>query len=210
MHTRTRSVLPIVIFTVLTVTALLILGTLHAMVQAQEATPTPEAQDQEPAPDQNATETIRPELTFEQSAWSADERDADGTLTINVNINPPLPEASAVNILTRYNGAASAADVSAPATLTLSAGQTSVSFVITISGDDDVEGGESFDIELSATDAAPYKVGDPRKATVTIIDDDRMAAVTCGSADSPPFCDFITKIDNERPELTLRSERLVR
>ena len=144
--------------------------------------PTPEAQNEEPTPTQDATETIRSELSFSQAAWSADETDADGALTITVKINPALTEASAVNITTSPNPAG---DADVPATLALPAGQTSVDLSIAISGDDNAEGDESFDVELSATDAAPYALGDPARTTVTIIDDDRVEAQTQVSAPAP-------------------------
>ncbi|MCY3905174.1 MAG: hypothetical protein OXF76_18585 [Caldilineaceae bacterium] len=144
-----------------------------------EETPTPDAQNQEQAADQGATKTTRPELTFKQSAWSADETDADGALTITVNINPALAEASAVNITTSTNAAG---DAIVPSTLALPAGQSSVDLLITIIGDDDAEEDESFDIDLSATDAAPYTLGAPAKTTITIIDDDRPELTTAEAA----------------------------
>ena len=139
----------------------------------QEATPTPEAQSEDPPPAGEETKTLRSELTFSQTAWSADETDADGALNITVNINPLLTEASAVNITTAPNAAG---DARVPTTLTLPAGQTSVELPITISGDDDAEGDESFDIELSAIPDAPYTLGGSAKTTITIIDDDRLDA----------------------------------
>ncbi len=144
-------------------------------------------------------ENDSPELSFSQVAWSADETDADGTLTITVKINPALAEASAVNITAAPNAAA---DARVPTTLALPAGQTVVDLSITINGDDDAEGDESFDVELSAIPNAPYTVGAPAKTTITIIDDDHQAAVTCGSADSPPSCSSITEVESDRPELS--------
>ena len=134
-----------------------------------EETPTPETQDHEPAADKDATGAIRPVLTFKQTAWSANETDADGALTITANVNPALTAASAVSIVTSPNATG---DARVPSTLALPAGQTSVDLPITIIGDDDAEDDESFGIELSATDAAPYTVGEPAKTTITIIDDD--------------------------------------
>ena len=110
-------------------------------------------------------------LSLAQSAWSAGE--ADGALDVTVNISPALAEASAVNITTRYNGAASAADVSVPATLTLPKDATSATLQISITADTDIEGAESFEIELVAVADAPYELGAPRKTTITINDDDR-------------------------------------
>ena len=136
----------------------------------QEPTPTPEKKEEQPAPTQEPTNTVRAELSFSQTAWSVDETDADGALTITVNINPALTEAGSVNIKTSPNAAA---DARVPATLALPAGQTSVDLPITVVGDDDVEGDESFEIELSAGDGALYALGAPAKTTITIIDDDR-------------------------------------
>ena len=136
----------------------------------QEPTPTPEQQEQQPAPTQEPTKTVRAELSFSQTAWSADETDADGALTITVNINPALTEAGSVNIQTSPNAAA---DARVPASLALPAGQTSVDLPITIVGDNDVEGDESFEIEFSAVEDAPYDLGAPAKTTITIVDDDR-------------------------------------
>ena len=110
-------------------------------------------------------------LVFSQAAWSATEADTDGTLKVNVKINPAMANASAVNITTRYDSA-TAADVSVPATLTLPAGRTSVDLPITIRGDSAIEGAEKLEIELSAVAGAPYTLGAPAKTTITINDDD--------------------------------------
>ena len=152
----------------------------------QEPTPTPEQQEQQPAPTQEPTKTVRAKLSFSQTAWSADETDADGALTITVNINPALTEAGSVNIQTSPNAAA---DARVPASLALPAGQTSVDLPITVVGDNDVEGDESFEIEFSAVEDAPYDLGAPAKTTITIVDDDRpvlsfaQAAYTAGEGD---------------------------
>ncbi len=138
---------------------------------AQEETPAPDTQNEDPPPAEEETKTLLSELSFSQAAWSADETDADGALSITVNINPALTEASAVNITTSPNAAG---DARVPSTLALPAGQTSVALPITISGDGDAEGDESFDIELSAIPDAPYALGEPARTTITIIDDDRL------------------------------------
>ena len=110
-------------------------------------------------------------LAFSQAAWSATEAGADGTLNVTVNISPALATASAVSITPRYDSAA-AADVSVPKTLTLPAGRTSVDLPITIRADALVEGAEKLEIQLSAVEGAPYKLGAPAKTTITINDDD--------------------------------------
>ena len=114
-------------------------------------------------------------LAFSQAAWSVTEADSDGALSLTVNINPVLANASVVNITTRHISTA-AADVTVPATLTLPAGQTSVELPITISGDDAIEGDETLEIELVAAADALYTLGDPGKATITINDDDQPSA----------------------------------
>ena len=60
-----------------------------------------------------------------------------------------------------------------PATLTLPQGATSATLQISITADTDVEGAENFDIELVAVEDAPYELGAPATATITINDDDR-------------------------------------
>ena len=105
LSSRTQSAQPVAFITALVVTTLLLLAAIPAITQAQELTPTPEVQAQQPAPEQDATNTVRAELSFTQTAWSADETDADGALTITVNINPTLTEAGPVNIKTSPNAA---------------------------------------------------------------------------------------------------------
>ncbi|MCY3991916.1 MAG: hypothetical protein OXF50_11910 [Caldilineaceae bacterium] len=73
LSSRTQSALPVAFITALVVTALLLLAAIPAIAQAQEPTPTPEQQDQQPAPTQEPTKTVRAELSFSQTAWSADE-----------------------------------------------------------------------------------------------------------------------------------------
>ena len=110
LSSRTQSAQPVAFITALVVTTLLLLAAIPAIAQAQELiptseelTPTPGVQEQQPAPTQEPTNTVRAELSFSQTAWPADETDADGALTITVNINPALTEAGPVNIKTSPN-----------------------------------------------------------------------------------------------------------
>ena len=59
-------------------------------------------------------------------------------------------------------------------TVTIPAGQTSVPFDVPINDDDTFEGNEDFDLTIIRT-SLPDGVtrGDPFRATVTIVDDDR-------------------------------------
>ena len=148
----------------------------------QEPTPTPEKKEEQPAPTQEPTNTVRAELSFSQTAWSVDETDADGALTITVNINPALTEAGSVNIQTSPNAAA---DARVPASLALPAGQTSVDLPITVVGDNDVEGDESFEIEFSAVEDAPYDLGAPAKTTITIVESTTTGR--CSPSHRPPI-----------------------
>ena len=128
LSSQTQSAQPVAFITALVVTTLLLLVAIPAIAQAQELiptseeltptseqqaqqpaptqepTPTPEEQEQQPAPTQEPTKTVGTELSFSQTAWAADETDADGALT-TVNINPALTEAGPVNIKTSPNAA---------------------------------------------------------------------------------------------------------
>ena len=105
LSSQTQSAQPVAFITALVVTTLLLLAAIPAIAQAQELIPTPEVQAQQPAPTQEPTKTFRADLSFSQTAWPADETDADGALTITVNINPALTEAGPVNIKTSPNAA---------------------------------------------------------------------------------------------------------
>ena len=126
---QTQSGRPVAFITALVVTTLLLLAAIPAIAQAQELiptsevltptsevqaqqpaptqelTPTPEEQEQQPAPTQEPTKTVGADLGFSQTAWPADETDADGALTITVNINPALTGAGPVNIKTSPSAA---------------------------------------------------------------------------------------------------------
>ena len=109
---QTQSGRPVAFITALVVTTLLLLAAIPTIAQAQELiptsevlTPTSEVQAQQPAPTQEPTKTVGADLGFSQTAWPADETDADGALTITVNINPALTGAGPVNIKTSPSAA---------------------------------------------------------------------------------------------------------
>ena len=60
-----------------------------------------------------------------------------------------------------------------PAALALPQGATSATIRIPIAADNLVEGAENFEVELTAVANAPYDLGAPAAAAITITDDDR-------------------------------------
>ena len=114
------------------------------------------------------------DLSFEKAAYTVNE--GDGNLDVILKLSPALKADSQVNIKVYYHGAATDADVTVPATLTLPKGAASVKLAIAISEDTLVENAEKFEIGLSAIAGAPYKaVGQMPKTTITIEDNDKPA-----------------------------------
>ena len=74
---------------------------------------------------------------------------------------------------------------SGPYTVTFVAGETNISFDITIANDNILEANEDFDLSI-ISNTLPDDVtdGDPRRVTVTIVDDDRKLSYTLTFKDS--------------------------
>ncbi len=121
-----------------------------------------------------------------------------------------------VDWTTTYGGTASDADAPAQSgTVVVPAGATTATFQVTTSQDDEAEGDETFDVELTAaTDGALADDGRPVVATITIVDDEvtlPTLTVTGGTVDEgaadvvPP----VTPLDTSAAAATPLEESLV-
>ena len=143
---------------------------------------------------QIAAADAKPTLKF--SSYS-DELEEDSQRQLTVNMNPPLENESSVLILvlnesevqealagdtraadmgyTNVGYAERNVDYSVPASVQLPAGAASVSFQLTILGDEIVEGEEIFILKLVGYDGSPYAVDSDdnyNKTRVLVVDDE--------------------------------------
>lgn len=110
-----------------------------------------------------------PSMAFAVSAISVNEN--AGTATINVVLDQPSPNTVQVNYTMTDGSATGGTDYNnTGGTVTFSPGDTSESINIPITNDSDVDGGESFTVNLNSPISA--NLGTPNSATVFIIDDD--------------------------------------
>lgn len=110
-----------------------------------------------------------PTVAFAVSAISVNEN--AGPATINVVLDQPSPNTVQVNYTMTDGSATGGTDYdNTGGTVTFSPGDTSEPINIPIINDSDVDGGESFTINLSSPTSA--NLGTPNSATVFIIDDD--------------------------------------
>ena len=115
-----------------------------------------------------------PVVSWAVATYSVTETDSDATVSLTVNINPALTTASTVTInIGSESTATSNTDYTLPSTtLKLPAQQTSVSFNITIVGDDIAESTETIVLKLSGISDAPYRITEDAATEISITDDE--------------------------------------
>ena len=113
-----------------------------------------------------------PTLQFSAPAVSVAESAGVATLPVQI-INGPLATPSSVEVMVRDGTATSTGsmtDYTAPATLALPRGVTSIPLTVAIAPDSRMEGSETFTVSLAAIPGAPYNLGRRSSIEVTITD----------------------------------------
>ena len=110
-----------------------------------------------------------PALSFSEASTSTSEDFA--SVVVTVNIDPPLPTAdSTVNVVVDSSSTATGADHTTPATLSLTAGESTAKLTVMITDDDIIERAETLVLRLEAINDAPYTVDSTATHTITILE----------------------------------------
>jgi hypothetical protein len=128
------------------------------------------------------SDPFRPVLSLTATGAVLSEAEAEASLLLT--LSTPLPLVQAVSVPLAVAGTAAAADVSGPLTLTLPAGQTSVSVELTAVPDGMAEGTESLLLSIPGEEPG-YAPSEPSAVSVLIEDEPLLpATVALGGLDA--------------------------